>query len=128
MPSTDSPRAACPVLDYDEAVRRLDGQAELFGMVASIFLEDCPKTLDAIRTALSAGDLRALAFSAHKLKGALSTLSAHPAQDTAARLELSGIQGDLKAARRLHAVLEEQVQVLIPALNELIPTLLGSQR
>jgi two-component system, sensor histidine kinase and response regulator len=125
MPSSEPPRPASPALDYEEAVQRLDGQAELFKMVASIFLEDYPRSLDAIRAALCAGDSQALAFSAHKLKGTLSSLSAHPAQDTASQLERYGAEGNLHEARQLCPVLEERVQLLTLALNALISALPG---
>jgi HPt (histidine-containing phosphotransfer) domain-containing protein len=108
------------VLDYAEAVQRLDGQPELFGIVASVFVEDCPKNLEAIRDALSLGDTEAVAFGAHKIKGALSALAAHSARAAAVQLEVFGREGQLGKAREHYPVLEQRVSALIPVLNGLI--------
>jgi HPt (histidine-containing phosphotransfer) domain-containing protein len=108
------------VLDYAEAVKRLDGQSELFGMVAMIFVEDCPKNLEAIREAVEQRDAAALAFSAHKFKGALGALAAHPAKAAALRLESCGRAGDLDHARETLRELEQRLDDLMPELQKFI--------
>jgi HPt (histidine-containing phosphotransfer) domain-containing protein len=125
MSRSESHLEAGSVLDYAEAVQRLDGQPDLFGMVAAVFLEDYPSSLAAIRDALTAGDAEALAFSAHKFKGALSALSAYPARAVALRLEEFGRAGDLQAAQQLFPALVERVNLLVPVLNDLIPPSCG---
>ena len=106
---------------YAEAVQRLDGQPELFREVASVFIEDCPKNLEAIREALRQGDTEAVVFGAHKIKGALGALGADPARNAAWQLEMLCRDGELNKARQQYPVLERCVSVLIPVLNKLIP-------
>jgi len=108
--------------DYVEAVGRLDGQPELFGMVASIFVEDCPSELRALRSALDSGDAEAVAFTAHKLKGALSSIGANPARAAARRLEELGRTGDLTAAREAYPELESSLDALLPELEPYLDT------
>ena len=110
------------IFDYVEAVRRLDGQPELFGMVASIFVEDCPSELKALRAALDCGNAEAVAFTAHKLKGALGSIGATPARAAARRLEQLGREGNLAAAREAYPALETSLNVLLPALEPYLET------
>lgn len=105
------------LFDYGEAVRRLDGQPDLFGMIASILAEDCPRDLEAMRTALDAGNAEALAFCAHKMKGSLSAIAANPARAAARKLEVLGREGDLAAAREAYPDLEQRIRALLVALS-----------
>jgi CheY-like chemotaxis protein len=63
-------------VDMDALMRRLNGDHRLFNDVAQLFLEDCPRRLESIDSAVAAADAGQIRFAAHALKGAAGNLSA----------------------------------------------------
>ena len=109
-------RPSSPPFNRDEAVRRLDGQEVILREIVQVFAEDYPVTLGELREAASRGDADALTFSAHKLAGALGSLSAGPAQDAARKLErMSTI--DPQAVGQALKLLELRLAELVSALQ-----------
>ncbi len=107
--------AAPPPLDREALLRRLDGDQGLMRELAQALLEDCPRQLAAVRSAVEAGDAARLRGAAHKLKGSLTMFGA-PAAVPAARLEALGQGGDLTGAAGLLAELEAEAGRLTGAL------------
>jgi HPt (histidine-containing phosphotransfer) domain-containing protein len=105
--------------DYAEALRRVEGDSGFLGEIAADFIQDCPDTLSRLRDALARRDRDALAFSAHKMKGALATLSAGPARAAATLLEEASSGEDLSAAAEALRALEGRLDALVPALRAL---------
>jgi CheY-like chemotaxis protein len=90
-------------------------QADLVRM----FLEDCPQTLDEIRSALAHADAAGVSRVAHRLKGELGILAARGANEAAFRLEKAGREGDLATAGEAFLVLEREIERLEPQLAAL---------
>ena len=112
QPARQGP-VGCVTLDYAEALRRMDGERMLLCEIITTFLEDYPTTLAEIRNAVQSADLSALAFSAHKLKGSLATLSAGPAQAAAKHLEQIGRSANVAEASEALRVLEKSIDALV---------------
>lgn len=106
------------IFDYDDALDMLDGEEDLLQQVAEVFLEDCPHTMSEIGAALERRDLESVAMSAHRLRGALGTLAAHPAHAATGRLERAALDGDPAAIGQAWADLRSDVDRLLPALRE----------
>jgi HPt (histidine-containing phosphotransfer) domain-containing protein len=85
---------------------RVDGDEEIFGELCDIFLDDAPKRLTAIRTALEASDGKALRAAAHAFKGAAGVFDATGIVDAARRLEQMGDEGRLEGADAVFRQLE----------------------
>jgi hypothetical protein len=102
--------------DHEDAVKRLDGQDAILREIVQVFAQDYPVTLGEIRAAVSRGDGPAVVFSAHKLAGTLSSISAGPAQDAARRLEKLGA-GNPAATSQALQVLELRIAELVSALQ-----------
>lgn len=68
----------------------LAGDSELRRELAVMFLEDCPKLLIEIRTALTQRDGPSLKHAAHTLKGSAGVFKVQPAYDAALRMEHIG--------------------------------------
>ncbi len=100
-----------------EALRRVGGETGFLREILTTFIEDYPVTMRDLREALSRGDREALTFSAHKLKGALATISAEPAHAAAIQLEQVGSGGDLQEANEALSLLERKIDALLPALR-----------
>jgi HPt (histidine-containing phosphotransfer) domain-containing protein len=84
-----------------------------------LFNADCPHLRAEIRQAVAAGDAPKLKRAAHTLKGAVSNFGARRTVEAAQRLEALGKQGDLTGAGEAAAVLEEELERLLPALAAL---------
>jgi len=106
-------------LDRATALARVDGDANLLGELAGLFLADCARLLSAVEEAVARADARALEHAAHALKSSVGNFAAHAAFEAAARLEMSGRQGDLTEAQEAYAVLQQEIERLRPALLDL---------
>lgn len=87
--------------------------------LAGLFLEDCPRLLAEIRTAVTGGDARTLEYAAHTLKGSVANFGAEAAREAAFRLEALGRAGDLKPAPEAYSALEQEIQRFTQALGAL---------
>lgn len=105
------------VYDKAAALARLEGDHELFDDLATLFLEESPKELAAIRLALDRHDAAALAASAHKLKGSVTQFCAQPLFESVKRLEGLARAGDLAAALTCSAEVESGLTALQAALR-----------
>jgi len=69
-------RAAGRPVDLAVAMRWLGGDRHLLSELVSLFVDDGPKRLQAIRAALTASDVRQVEHVAHSLKGSAAILGA----------------------------------------------------
>ncbi len=105
---------------------RVGGDVEFLQEIAGLFMEDCPRLLEEIRTAVASGDARTLEHAAHTLKGSIANFGAEPAREAAFKLESLGRAGDLKPAVYAVSVLEEEIQRFTSALSALSSELTNS--
>jgi two-component system, sensor histidine kinase and response regulator len=114
-----APQAVGDVLDQAAALAQMDGDADLLAEMAGVLLQDCPKQLSAIRTAIAHDDSKLVERAAHKLKGSLGIFGAQQAFEAALRLETVAAAGDLTRAEENLSVLEVALKRLSPALEGL---------
>jgi CheY-like chemotaxis protein/HPt (histidine-containing phosphotransfer) domain-containing protein len=95
-----------------EAIDRLGGDEDLFLELCQIFLEESPKLLKELRTALNGGDAEAAMRAAHSLKGEVGYLSAPLAMSSARQLEEMARTGNLSGSEKVLAVLEQELDAL----------------
>ena len=106
-------RAAEHPVDLAVAMRWLGGDRHLLSELVGIFVDDGPKRLQAIRTAMTVSDMRQIEQVAHSLKGSAAILGATRLQTAALALEDAAHDGqtennpDLvaKIARELDTVM-----------------------
>ncbi|HEO65192.1 MAG TPA: response regulator, partial [Spirochaetes bacterium] len=109
-----------PVMDAKVALNRLDGNLGILKELATLFIDQGTKDIEAIQSAISKKDGKKLLYSAHSLKGAVSNFEARKAYEAAYRLEMMGQNDDFSDADRAFTVLEEELQQLKVALLDLI--------
>lgn len=109
--------AELPPFDRALAIERLGGDASLFDEVAALFLDDTPRLIAELRTAIDVGDTAAVRRSAHGLKGAAGYVGGIAAAEAAHRLELIGAQGDLRAAPAALTALVHEIDRLSVAVS-----------
>jgi PAS domain S-box-containing protein len=112
-------RALAPgddVLNWPFAVERANVDEHALRELAGLFVDECPKLLDEVRSAISAGDAVRLRRAAHTLKGSAAVFGARPAVAAAASLESLAITRQLAAAPAAAEVLEIEAARLSEAL------------
>jgi len=71
-----NPDEAAPVLDFEEALPRFDGEMNTYLQFLTEFIQIIPETYDRMRSELRSGNLLELSNLAHNLKGVSATLGA----------------------------------------------------
>ena len=99
-------------IDYDKALARAMGDREFLEEILQQFIDDLPRQLETLETALSNTDAEALASQAHTLKGAAANLGALDMSATALKLEQMGKDGDLGGAPQVLEVLGKELERL----------------
>jgi HPt (histidine-containing phosphotransfer) domain-containing protein len=106
-------------VDMREALARVDGDKELLGEMAALFLEEYPRFLAQIQEAIDKKDPSSLSYAAHTLKGSVGNFAASDAFEAAFALERIGRQGDLARASAALVDLEAALSLLTPVLGKL---------
>ena len=75
------------LFDADAALQRLEGDTELFRMLAKIFQEDSVELFGKLSSALAAGDLAVVERAAHSIKGLAANFEATAATEVASSIE-----------------------------------------
>ena|SRR5207248_2706275 len=97
-------------LDLSEALARLDGDAVLLAELARLFLEEGPKLLAGLQTAVSQRDVAGIETYAHSIKGSMSCFCATQAHQYAAALERKGRERDLAGVAELLVQLQHELE------------------
>jgi CheY-like chemotaxis protein len=105
-----------PCLDWQGALRNLEGDEEFLFELSNMFLEQNPAMLAAVEKALSRGDGHALRRAAHSLKGSAQVIGGRATAAAALRLEKLGRSEDFAAARPALHVLQGNLAELEEAL------------
>jgi CheY-like chemotaxis protein len=113
-----TPAQQPPAAGLNEAalVAGFGGNHQVLREVIDIFLVDGPHLLSAVQHAQQAGDEKALAASAHALKGSVGLFVQTGAFETARQLERTARAGDLSGSGPLCASLEADMRELDSAL------------
>ena len=108
--------SASSLYDRAEALERLDGDEELFGSLAELFVAESAGYCRALETALAAGDAAALCREAHSTKSMLATFSYEDGRAVALQLERLAAGGSLDGAEVLTAQVLAAVKILADEL------------
>lgn len=88
-------------LNISEALSRLDGDSALLAELARLFMQEGPKLLESLKTAIAERDSRGVEIQAHTLKGSISTFGPSHVHHLAFALEQKGRAGDLTGVDEL---------------------------
>jgi len=111
-----SGECAADVIDYHSALKRFGGDTALFRRIISLFDEDAPGLLQAIRDSVAANNAARLHRAAHSLRGLTANFDAQDAVAHVARLEGMGKSGRLEGAEQAITDLEREITRLDKAL------------
>jgi two-component system, sensor histidine kinase and response regulator len=102
--------AACRGFDLATALGHAGGDRELLDELLTIFTQETPSRMDAIRRGIESGDAPEVVREAHTLKGALKLFGAVTAAGVAQDLEALGRAGNMHGARDMAATLDRQLE------------------
>ena len=105
------------VLNLEQILDRLGGDEKLLQEVIQIFIDEAPKHLDTLRSALSQGDAEAVERIAHSLKGELGYLGISEVSQKSRELEELGREHDLEQASRIFPSFEVEVSAIVAAMR-----------
>lgn len=107
------------LFDHAEALARVEGDQELLGDLAEIFLREAPEILQRLHEAVERGDAKAVAAEAHSMKGSVSNFGSRIAVSAALALETIGRGEDLRDAPEALSQLAYILNLLAPLLEHL---------
>jgi len=113
----DAAESKGTALDGPALLARFGSDGKLVRALVKTFAEDCPEMMARIRKALTARDAPALADAAHALKGSVGNFGVTGAFETAREIEKEARQGKLDATWEMYATLEDEIALLLPALQ-----------
>jgi len=89
------PQKAKGVYDWDRALYQVDGNEDLLKGLLDMFMDDFPKKMADIKTALEAKDADGIRLHAHSLKGNASSIANNSIKQIAFKVEKAGEYGKL---------------------------------
>ena len=103
--------------DHGELLARVGNDRELLHDLLTIFKDEFPRHLQALREAVISGDGKFVAVAAHTLKGMLLNLAAGQAAAAAGRLEQMGFSGEASGFQEAFLAFERDAMTLLPRLD-----------
>jgi PAS domain S-box-containing protein len=104
-------------MELQDMLALFDGDEELLGEVAGLFLDMYPRQMNDIRAAAANGDTTMLERTSHSLKGAAASFGGKEAAACALRLEQMGREGSLHDAGAAIADLDTALERLAAVLG-----------
>ncbi len=105
------------VVDWETLNSNFDNDKFAISLVVDAFLTSVDESLEKVRTAVDSGDLKAIAMSAHSIKGAILNFGASEAVSYAQDLELQGYEGLRDNYREVFSKLQAAVAVIVAELH-----------
>ncbi len=116
--STSYPKL--PVFDFDAAVARFTGNAEIVISLLPRQMKKVSSDLEIIRQAITAGEYETLRVTAHAIKGSCRNLDMNRFAEAAAELEQAGKAADASLAASGLENLEREYPVLKAAVEKIL--------
>jgi signal transduction histidine kinase/HPt (histidine-containing phosphotransfer) domain-containing protein/AmiR/NasT family two-component response regulator len=106
------------IINREAALKRLDGDTELFQRFCQMFLEEIPEIIAKLETALQQDDFQELYKRAHYLKGSAAIIGAEKAATSAAQLEKSAYEkNNAREAQHLLQQVKKELTRLEQAIS-----------
>ena len=98
------------------------GEPDVLAEVLQLFLDEAPKKLRSLQTALGTGDASQAARLAHSLKGSSGNIGAASMRDLCGRIDELAKSGDLRRIAPLMASLTDEYQRVELEIKQLLQT------
>jgi HPt (histidine-containing phosphotransfer) domain-containing protein len=111
-----------PDIDLTDLLRRVGGDELLMTQVLELFLEGCPRQLDALETALAESNAISICAAAHSIKGMAGNVSALGLAGAAAVVERMGTAEQLDSVTAAGQALSAQAARALNAARQGVAT------
>jgi CheY-like chemotaxis protein/HPt (histidine-containing phosphotransfer) domain-containing protein len=112
--------SAGPIVDFQAAEHRVPGGADGVRSLAKVMLDECPKLLGEMKSALADGDATRLQRAAHTLKGSADVFAARRLVNACWTVESQANERDLKRAETALAEVESEVAAFVRIVENLL--------
>ena len=112
-----SPKAAVPVFDRAGLLARAMGDEELARTITEAFLDDLPRQIARLASAVAAGDCNQAKQQAHQIKGASANVGGEALRATALAMEQAAQAANTETLRTLLPELEKRFTELKAAMK-----------
>jgi PAS domain S-box-containing protein len=106
------------IFDYDSLLERLMGDENCVRKVASLFIDDIPKQLKALKQALLDRDSKNTELHSHSMKGAAGNIGVYKFRNVAAQIEKAGKAADIDLIYSLMPELEKQFKLAVEEIRK----------
>jgi HPt (histidine-containing phosphotransfer) domain-containing protein len=96
------------------------GEPDVLAQVLRLFLDEAPRRLDRLHSALAQGNAGEFQRAAHSLKGAAGNIGATALRDAARRADELGASGRLEAAAPLVTDIERRLGEVVTEIERLL--------
>jgi len=109
------------ILDFKQMLERLGGDEKLLHEVIEIFVDQAPRHMETLRSALAQGDAESVQKTAHSMKGELGYLGISEVTQKARELEELGRRHNLEQAAQVFASFEREISAIVVAMRDTEP-------
>ena len=109
------------IVDKQSALKRLDGDEELYKRVCDVFMKHAPLQLEKLKEAVNLNQIEVADRQAHSLKSEAANIGAEAMRRQALEIEIAAKEKDMDRARNLLDKFEnecERVLNVLPGLLE----------
>jgi CheY-like chemotaxis protein len=115
------------ILDIEEALPRFGKDIEIYRDFLNEFIDNLPQRIIQFRAAFLSGDYKALADSAHNLKGISASMGAKQLLHLSQKLDLKSQEGDRSVIQQMLEEIEKHVHVFQDEAIEILSGFIGQQ-
>ncbi|MBT8197712.1 MAG: Hpt domain-containing protein [Acidimicrobiia bacterium] len=105
------------VFNEDSALEVVGGDREFMGTILGIFLEELPKAIETLESAVADGNTDVVGKAAHKLKGEAGAVGAEAVWAAARDLNDRARDHEVDSFDEMWAALRSEIERLIPVIR-----------
>lgn len=121
MENSDATITEKVVFDQELALENVEGDSELLSELVNVFLEDLPRQMQHLQTAVENQDWNAIEREAHTLKSAAGVLGGQRVSALAADIETKCRRNEHEQINQLHSRIQDQVELLAKSMEQICP-------
>jgi signal transduction histidine kinase/CheY-like chemotaxis protein/HPt (histidine-containing phosphotransfer) domain-containing protein len=111
------PQQMLPIFDYNALKERLLGDPDTIEKIITLFVDDLPKRLSALKDAITDKNLPSALFHIHSIKGACLNIGAISMGTLVSEMDKEGKTGSLQTIEQLFPQLEDEFSKFISELK-----------
>ena len=108
------------ILNFDSLLIRVGNNKNMVNEILHLYIETIPKKLEELKLAVEERNYVLIKNISHALKGASGNISAEKITKTAANLEKSGTEDNIRNSQLLFSILQQEYEELENEIKQLL--------